>query len=85
MTTNPLVLERDGVKCNTYSLTQFGKALFEIGTEELHIHSWGANTRSLVSHALDLAGIDRMRVVVKLPCTDDGIVVRRIARNWVTH
>jgi len=75
-TTDPLILERDGVRCNVHALTQMARAGFALGASEVHLQSWGDSPRKLVSHALDLAGIDPQRVVVKLPCTDNGIAVR---------
>ena len=73
---NPSILERDGVRCNVRELTKLAEAGFALGADELHLQSWGDSHRELVSHALDLVGIDPRRIVVQLPCTDNGIIVR---------
>jgi transaldolase len=39
----------------------------------VQLQSWGSGVQKLSSNAFDLAGIDPKRVVVKLPCTYDGI------------
>ena len=49
---------------------------FDLGVQELHLQSWGDNVQKLSSVAFDLAGINPKQVVVKLPCTLEGIQVR---------
>ena len=48
---------------------------FDLGVQELHLQSWGDNVQKLSSVAFDLAGINPKQVVVKLPCTLEGIQV----------
>jgi transaldolase len=46
---------------------------FEHGAEEIHVQAWGSTAGALSTCSLDLANIDPARVVVKLPCTLDGV------------
>jgi transaldolase len=46
---------------------------FELGAEEMHLQAWGASSSALTTCALELANIDPERVVVKLPCTVEGM------------
>eukprot|EP00955_Chlamydomonas_euryale_P065966 359412-Chlamydomonas_euryale.AAC.11 len=46
---------------------------FEMGAREVQLQTWGSTVQAMSSNALNLAGIDPRRVVVKLPCTPEGI------------
>ena len=62
---------------------------FDLGVQELHLQSWGDNVQKLSSVAFDLAGINPKQVVVKLPCTLEGIQTAALLRDanirWVNH
>eukprot|EP00798_Chlamydomonas_sp_ICE-L_P014719 gene14719-20760_t len=80
-TTNPLILERDGVKCNLRSITKLAKTAFDLGVQELQVQAWGDDVQKLTSVAFDLAGINPKKVVVKLPCTLEGIQTASLLRD----
>ena len=54
---------------------------FDLGVQELHLQSWGDNVQKLSSVAFDLAGINPKQVVVKLPCTLEGIETAALLRD----
>ena len=54
---------------------------FDLGVQELHLQSWGDNVQKLSSVAFDLAGINPKQVVVKLPCTLEGIQTAALLRD----
>ena len=54
---------------------------FDLGVQEVHFQSWGDNVQKLSSVAFDLAGINPKQVVVKLPCTLEGIQTAALLRD----
>lgn len=81
ITTNPTIIERDKVKCNIKSLTAMAQTAFDMGACEVQLQSWGQTVKKLSSVAFDLAGIDPKRIVVKLPCTLEGIQTASLLRD----
>ncbi|KAL6762257.1 fructose-6-P aldolase [Haematococcus lacustris] len=80
-TCNPVILQRDGVKCNLSSISGLAKAGFDMGAKEIHLQAWGSNVTSMSSIAFDLSGIDPEKVVVKLPCTLEGVQTAGLLRD----
>ncbi|KAJ9518453.1 hypothetical protein QJQ45_018496 [Haematococcus lacustris] len=99
-TCNPVILQRDGVKCNLSSISALAKAGFDMGAKEIHLQAsckpcslyswhanspppqaWGSNVTSMSSIAFDLSGIDPEKVVVKLPCTLEGVQTAGLLRD----
>uniref|UniRef100_A0A7S3QK71 Transaldolase n=1 Tax=Dunaliella tertiolecta TaxID=3047 RepID=A0A7S3QK71_DUNTE len=76
-TTNPTILKRDGVPCSVRCLSRMARLGFELGYQEIQVQAWGPNLSAM---ALDLASIDP-RIVVKLPCTMNGIQTAALLRE----
>ncbi|KAG1664837.1 hypothetical protein FOA52_007095 [Chlamydomonas sp. UWO 241] len=81
ITTNPTILERDGVKCGVKALSVLALSAFERGALEVQLQAWGDNASKMTSNALSLAGIDPRRIVVKLPATADGLQTAALLRD----
>ncbi|GAX82614.1 hypothetical protein CEUSTIGMA_g10040.t1 [Chlamydomonas eustigma] len=81
ITTNPIILESDGVKCNVKALTSLAQDAFELGAQEMHLQVWGDTVQKLSSVAFDLAGINPRQIVIKLPCTLEGIQTATLMRD----
>ena len=47
----------------------------------MHLQAWGDTVQKLSSVAFDLAGINPKKVVVKLPCTLEGIQTAALLRD----
>ena len=71
----PLVLSLPARWGSSHVPRPFLSQAFDLGVQELHLQSWGDNVQKLSSVAFDLAGINPKQVVVKLPCTLEGIQV----------
>lgn len=52
-----------------------------MGVQEVHLQAWGGTVQKMSSIAFDLAGIDPARVVVKLPCTLEGMQTAALLRE----
>ncbi len=63
------------------SLVSLYLQAFDLGAKEVHLQAWGSSVAQLSSTAFDLAGIDPQRVVVKLPCTLEGIQTAGLLRD----
>lgn len=79
--TDPDILERDGVPCTLHALTTLVRAGIALGAPNVHVRVWGRSAPELVSRSLDIAGIDPVRVVVTLPCCDDGLQAANVLRD----
>lgn len=70
VTTNPLILRRDGVPLGR--LPDLADRLLSLGAREIFLQSWGGSAAALYSNGCRLASLDG-RVVVKVPATRDGL------------
>lgn len=77
VTCNPLLLERAGVVCETGALISLAKQAFSLGSQEVHLQSWGETTESLIRTGRIL-GHAHPRIVVKLPATQSGTTAARV-------
>jgi len=80
LTTNPAILEKDGVPCTLGALRQLAAAARRLGARELQLQAWGATPRELLSRALRLAALAPDLVVIKLPCTESGLATAAALR-----
>jgi len=71
ITTNPTVLERDGVECSIPSLALLAQEAFDCGAQEVLIQAWGSTAKEMHSVGRALADIDP-RVNIKVPITKAG-------------
>jgi len=72
ITTNPTILERDGVKCNTDSLRELARDAFDCGAQEILMQAWGETADEMVAVGRQLASLDP-RINVKVPITKEGV------------
>ncbi|MCE5336368.1 MAG: hypothetical protein LLG06_17455 [Desulfobacteraceae bacterium] len=70
VTTNPLILRRDGMRMS--ELPDFTKIMFGLGAGEVFLQSWGDCKEALCANGRWLASIGK-RVVVKMPATREGL------------
>ncbi|MEB3332719.1 MAG: transaldolase family protein [Synechococcaceae cyanobacterium] len=77
LTTNPTLLRRAGVPCRIEALDALTSQARRLGCRELHLQAWGASAAELIACGQRLAGLDRERVVVKLPLHHDGAAAAR--------
>eukprot|EP00854_Cymbomonas_tetramitiformis_P000728 gene728-1194_t len=64
ITTNPAILERDGVHCTLPALSALASDAFALGATEMQLQAWGGSTQALFECGLHLAEMDD-RIVVK--------------------
>lgn len=72
VTTNPTLLERAHTPYTLEQLKLLANHAFQLGAQEIHLQTWGTETKSLVQRGEAIAAIDP-RVVVKVPSTLTGI------------
>ncbi|EOD22197.1 hypothetical protein EMIHUDRAFT_56849, partial [Emiliania huxleyi CCMP1516] len=72
VTTNPVLLERAGVRCTVGECHRLARTAFELGAAEFMAQAWGGDTDSLVASGLALRSANPERIVVKVPVTADG-------------
>ncbi|CAK8996479.1 unnamed protein product [Durusdinium trenchii] len=72
VTTNPAILKKDNVKCTVDSLHQLAGQAFK-HTDEFMCQSWGKDASELYDTGMKLAGLDKEKIVVKVPATVEGI------------
>jgi hypothetical protein len=53
----------------------------ELGASEFQVQVWGETVQKMYSVALDLVGVNPKLVVVKLPCTIEGIQAASLLRE----
>eukprot|EP00899_Mesostigma_viride_P023209 jgi/Mesvir1/4072/Mv06359-RA.2 len=84
VTTNPTILEKDGVPCDVQWLRKLASTAFELGAQELQLQSWGTTTDELVHVGETLAklGTNAGDIVIKLPSTPEGI---KAATQLISH
>lgn len=79
VTTNPAILQKDGVPCTYESAAALASAASELRLRELQLQAWGGSADALLESALRLLEIGRERMgagaiaTVKLPCTAEGL------------
>jgi transaldolase len=78
-TTNPLILQRDGVPCTLEALAGLVSEARRLGARELQLQAWGSadDPAVLLACARRLAALDPALVTVKLPCTPAGLEAAR--------
>jgi transaldolase len=87
VTTNPTILERDGVKCHLESFAHLLTTARKIGLQELQWQACGDSVEEMLEQALHVveANTPEMRTVVKLPCTETGLAVAHSLRTSPAH
>ena len=74
VTTNPTILERDGVECSVDALSALARNALEFdAVEEFQVQTWGEDSDEMWKNGIALARLDPERVVVKVPVTLEGI------------
>ena len=91
VTTNPLILKRDGVPCTLEALgalaDEAAAAAAAGGLRELQLQAWGGGADALLESALRLLDLGAARcpggfiTTVKLPCTADGLAAAAALRR----
>lgn len=77
VTTNPTLLRRAGQACSTAHLRDLAHQAFALGAQEIHLQTWGSDAAEAIANGQQLAGIDRQRVLVKVPVDRQGIDTAR--------
>lgn len=77
VTTNPTLLRRAGQPCTPEGLEALARTAFSLGAQELHLQTWGPDVEAATATGLQLAAIDRARVLVKVPLTRGGCETAR--------
>jgi len=77
ITTNPLILERCGVRCDMSTLKGLVEKAHKLGAKEVQLQTFGANVDDMVRTGRALAALGHpkfplLRIVVKVPATTDG-------------
>lgn len=73
ITTNPTLLERAGHPCTVDGIQSLAKrALSLVGCHEFMCQAWGSTAEDMHSVGMELSGIDRERMVIKVPVTFEG-------------
>ncbi|GBF96092.1 transaldolase [Raphidocelis subcapitata] len=77
VTTNPAILERDGVPCSLRGAAGLVQEARTLGLGEFQFQAWGASASDLLASALAILDLgspaDDLRLTVKLPCTAAGL------------
>ena len=74
VTTNPIILERDGRECTLEALTNLAKQALEYdAVQEFQVQTWGATSDDMWKNGIALAKYDPDVIVVKVPGTFEGI------------
>ncbi len=90
VTSNPLILERAGLKNNLATLTHLMQTWDQLESQEIQVQAWGADPDQMLACAHDLleqAAPLKARVVIKIPVTANGLIVAqrlKQQRQWVT-
>ncbi|MEI8249654.1 MAG: transaldolase family protein [Synechococcus sp. ELA057] len=77
ITTNPTLLMRAGQPCTPAHLQDLARRAFDLGAQEIHLQTWGADAETASAIGRQLAAIDRQRVLVKVPIDLQGIETAR--------
>ena len=82
VTTNPIILERDGRECNVAALTELARQALEYdAVQEFQVQTWGESSDEMWKNGIALAKYDPDVIVVKVPATFDGHQSRERARR----
>ena len=74
VTTNPAILERDGVECGVEALSALARNALEFdAVDEFQVQTWGEDSDEMWENGIALARLDPERLVVKVPATMEGI------------
>jgi len=74
VTTNPAILERDGVECSVEALSALARNALEFdAVDEFQVQTWGEDSDEMWENGIALARLDPERLVVKVPATLEGI------------
>jgi len=74
VTTNPAILERDGVECSVESLSELARNALEFdAVTEFQVQTWGEDSDEMWKNGIALAKRDPDAIVVKVPATLEGI------------
>ena len=74
VTTNPIILEKDGRECSVPALAELAKqALSYEAVDEFQVQTWGSTCDEMWKNGIALAKYDPEVIVVKVPCTYEGI------------
>lgn len=75
VTTNPLLLERAGVRCDVATLGALARKAAVLGAHEIHLQAWGDDEDALVrtGEALAATAPGATAVLVKVPATVVGL------------
>lgn len=76
-TTNPLILERDRVKCDLKSLKLLVGQADQMGCKEVQLQTWGSTEQEMIDRGLFIHDLNSeyTAVVVKVPATELGFKV----------
>lgn len=80
VTTNPLLLQRTGLRCEISTLAELYGAAMDFGFREIQMQSWGGTSEKLGVMAERLADFGP-EVVVKLPATAQGFAAAQQLRR----
>ena len=73
VTSNPSILERDGVPCTVAALHALADKAFAHGVDEFMCQAWGGTVERYVETGLALRAKDPERFVIKLPVNMAGV------------
>ena len=76
ITTNPTILRRAGVPCETSAIRDLARAALDLGAREVQAQAWGGTMDAYRETGEAIAAMDR-RMVVKLPATEPGFAAAR--------
>lgn len=77
ITTNPTLLRRAGQPCTPAHLADLARRALDLGAQEIHLQTWGADLETTCRHGRLLAASDRQRVFVKVPINPLGLETAR--------
>eukprot|EP00434_Breviolum_minutum_P001447 symbB.v1.2.001275.t1/scaffold64.1/size360880/7 len=72
VTTNPGILQKDKVKCSVDSVKSLAEKALSY-TDEFMCQTWGKEEEKFYETGIQLANIDKEKVVVKVPATLEGV------------
>lgn len=72
-TTNPLILQRDGVPCTLESVARLAQAARRLQLHELQVQAWGESAAALEATACRVLDVNPALLTIKLPCTAHGL------------
>jgi len=79
VTTNPVLLERAGLRCDHLALEQLAQKALSLGAREVQVQSWGRSEEAYIRNGHTIAGYGEA-MVVKIPTSEAGV---RAARELI--